>query len=93
MPGVKVGTIITFNSLNDHCEVFNTLTPNSDFIFYIYYPTNNTSPNWQMRPRTDVIADIRFMAKKPEANHLLLLKLVIHHQQKIILQTNYKRNL
>lgn len=64
MPGVKVGTIITFNSLIDHPAIFNTLTPNSDFICYTYYPTNNTNPNWQMRPPNDVFSDITFMAEK-----------------------------
>ncbi|MEP7319031.1 MAG: hypothetical protein ABI921_09825 [Panacibacter sp.] len=64
MPQVKVGTIITFNSLTDHPEIFNTLTPSSDFICYTYYPTDNTNPNWEMRPPTDAIADIALMAQK-----------------------------
>ncbi len=64
MPQVKVGTIITFNSLTDHPEIFNTLTPGSDFICYTYYPTDITNANWQMRAPTDAIADIALMAQK-----------------------------
>ena len=64
LPLVKVGTIITFNSVVSNPAIFNALTPFSDFICYTYYPTNNASPNWQMRPPGDAAADIAFMAKK-----------------------------
>jgi len=64
MPSVKVGTIITFNSLTTIPAVFNTLTPFSDFICYTYYPTDDSNPNWQMRAPTDVVNDISFMAEK-----------------------------
>ncbi|MCZ8021711.1 MAG: hypothetical protein O9294_08120 [Cytophagales bacterium] len=64
MPWVKVGTIITFNSLNTNPIVFNTLTPNSDFICYTYYPTDVSNPNWQMRTPSDVIDDMAIMADK-----------------------------
>jgi exo-beta-1,3-glucanase (GH17 family) len=64
MPWVKVGTIITFNSLASHPDIFDTITPNSDFICYTYYPTDEANPNWQMRSPAEVQADIRMMAKK-----------------------------
>lgn len=64
MPLVKVGTIITFNAAVNHPTIFNTLTPDSDFICYTYYPTDDTNPNWQMRPPKEVIADITLMAAK-----------------------------
>lgn len=60
----KVGTIITFNSVKDNPAIFNTLTPYSDFICYTYYPTDNSNPNWQMRPPADVFSDIAFMKEK-----------------------------
>ncbi|MBL7839759.1 MAG: hypothetical protein JNJ75_06440 [Cyclobacteriaceae bacterium] len=62
MPWVRVGTIITFNSLTTNAEIFNTLTPHSDFVCYTYYPTDNTNPNWQMRAPADVYSDVAFMA-------------------------------
>jgi len=34
------------------------------FICYTYYPANNSNPNWQMRPPTDVTHDITLMAEK-----------------------------
>lgn len=64
MPWIKVGTIITFNSLSTNSIVFNTLTPHSDFICYTYYPTDVSNPNWQMRTPADVTDDIAFMASK-----------------------------
>ncbi|MFN8336357.1 MAG: hypothetical protein U0U09_14610 [Cyclobacteriaceae bacterium] len=64
MPWIKVGTIITFNSLVSNPVVFNTLTPTSDFICYTYYPTDDSNPNWQMRTPSDVAEDIAFMAEK-----------------------------
>ena len=64
LPGVKAGTIVTFNSLTCNSNVMNALLPHSDFICYTYYPTDLTSSRWQMRPPTDVAADISFMAKK-----------------------------
>ncbi len=64
MPLVKVGTIITFNAAINHPTIFNTLIPDSDFIGYTYYPTDDTNPNWQMRPPSDVLADITLMAAK-----------------------------
>lgn len=64
MPWVKVGTIITFNSLSTSPLVFNTLTPHSDFICYTYYPTDASNPNWQMRAPTDVANDMAFMANQ-----------------------------
>lgn len=66
MPWVKVGTIITFNSLTTCPEIFNTLTPYSDFIGYTYYPTENSNPNWQMRAPADVYSDIAFMADRAQ---------------------------
>ena len=64
LPWVKVGTIITFNSLSTNPIVFNTLKPYSDFICYTYYPTDASNPNWQMRAPTEVTSDMRFMANK-----------------------------
>jgi hypothetical protein len=64
MPWVKVGTIITFNSLSTNPIVFNTLSTHSDFICYTYYPTDNSDSNWQMRKPTDVLSDIAVMADK-----------------------------
>ncbi|NIJ52934.1 hypothetical protein [Dyadobacter arcticus] len=64
IPHVKVGTIITFNSLVDHPAIFDLLAPASDFICYTYYPTDNSNPNWKMRPPSDAITDIALMAKK-----------------------------
>lgn len=67
MPWIKVGTIITFNSLTTSPEIFNTLTPHSDLVCYTYYPTDNTNPNWQMRAPADVYTDITFMADQAES--------------------------
>jgi hypothetical protein len=64
MPFVKAGTILTFSSVVNSPAIFDALAPASDFIGYTYYPTNDASPNWQMRPPSDVIADISFMAQK-----------------------------
>ncbi len=64
MPLVKVGTVLTFSSVVNNPAIFNALAPVSDFICYTYYPTNDASPNWQMRPPSDVIADINLMAQK-----------------------------
>ncbi len=63
MPLVKVGTILTFSSLVNNPTIFNALAPSSDFICYTYYPTNEATPNWQMRPPSDAIADISLMAQ------------------------------
>lgn len=57
MPGVKVGTITTFASL-DNPQLFQTLTQYSDFIDYTYYPLQG----WQMRPVVQVPADLNRMA-------------------------------
>jgi hypothetical protein len=64
MPLVKVGTILTLSSVINNPTIFNALAPASDFICYTYYPTNDATPNWQMLPPSDVIADINFMAQK-----------------------------
>lgn len=64
MPLVKVGTILTFSSVVNNPAIFNALSPASDFICYTYYPTNDATPNWQMRPPSDAIADINLMAQK-----------------------------
>ena len=58
MPGVKVGTITTFASL-DNPQLFQTLTQYSDFVDYTYYPLQW---GWQMRPVAQVNADLNRMA-------------------------------
>lgn len=63
MPLVKVGTILTFSSVVNNPTIFNTLTPSSDFVCYTYYPTNEATPNWQMRQPSDAISDISLMAQ------------------------------
>ena len=47
IPSVKVGTIITCNSVVENPIIFETLNPFSDFICYTYYPADTTDPNWQ----------------------------------------------
>lgn len=64
IPFVKVGTILTFSSVVNNPTIFNALAPPSDFICYTYYPTNEASPNWQMLPPSNTIADINLMAQK-----------------------------
>ena len=64
IPSVKVGTIITYNSVVENPIIFETLNPFSDFICYTYYPTDTTNPNWQMRSPNEVHSDILFMAEK-----------------------------
>ena len=58
LPGVKVGTITTFASL-DNLQLFQTLTQYSDFVDYTYYPLQG---GWQMRPVAEVPADLNRMA-------------------------------
>jgi hypothetical protein len=63
IPGAKVGTIITFNAAASN--VFNKLIPYSDFVCYTYYPTvDQNGLQWQMRPPSDVVKDIAFMAQR-----------------------------
>ncbi|MFN3137531.1 MAG: hypothetical protein ACE37L_07575 [Allomuricauda sp.] len=64
IPFVKVGTIITYNSVVENPIIFETLNPYSDFICYTYYPTDTTNPNWQMRLPTEASSDILYMAEK-----------------------------
>lgn len=58
MPGVKVGTITTFASL-DNPALFRTLTQYSDFVDYTYYPLQ---AEWKMRPVAQVPSDLDRMA-------------------------------
>lgn len=67
LPGVKVGTITTFDALN-HPQIFQRLIEYSDFVDYTYYPINGLSgglfsKGWQMRPIADVATDLHAMAK------------------------------
>jgi hypothetical protein len=64
MPWIKAGTIITFNSHSSNLTIFNTLTPLSDFVCYTYYPTDEQSPQWKMRPPADAVSDIKMMAER-----------------------------
>lgn len=64
LPSVKVGTIITFNSLTTYPQVCNTVATAGDFIGYTYYPTKSDGNGWQMRPPADATADIALMAQK-----------------------------
>lgn len=57
MPGVKVGTITTFASV-DNPRLLQRLTEYSDFIDYTYYPLQG----WNMRPLAQVPADLSRMA-------------------------------
>jgi len=66
IPSVKVGTIITYNSVVENPIIFETLNPFSDFICYTYYPTDTTNPNWQMRSPNEVHSDLSFMAEKAD---------------------------
>ncbi len=63
MPGVKVSTIVSFDGL-DH--LFDRLAPISDFITYTYYPITqqSASTRWQMRPVSDIEADVDHMARR-----------------------------
>jgi hypothetical protein len=83
IPFVKVGTILTFSSVINSPAIFNALAPASDFICYTYYPTNNASANWQMRPPSDVFADINLMAQKAGNKAFAFTELVILRHQKI----------
>jgi hypothetical protein len=64
LPSVKAGTIVTFNAAKNNPAIFNNLEPYGDFIAYTYYPTDDSNPNWQMRPPTDVSTDIALMAER-----------------------------
>ena len=65
MPGAKVSTIISFEGL-DHPNLFNRLRPIGDFITYTYYPITQQSAStpWQMRPVSDIEADVDHMARR-----------------------------
>jgi hypothetical protein len=58
LPGVKVGTITTFSSLQNP-QLFRTLTQYSDFIDYTYYPLG---ANWQMEPVSVAPGDLANMS-------------------------------
>lgn len=66
MPGVKVSTIITFQSLERHSVIFDQFNQFSDFVCYTYYPFSDSSGNatWQMRPVSEIKADIDLMAQR-----------------------------
>lgn len=64
MPWMKVGTIITFNSLITSPAIFDSLLPNSDFACYTYYPTDESGTHWLMRSPADVHNDFDLMAQK-----------------------------
>jgi hypothetical protein len=69
LPGVKVGTIITFQGLQKNLQLFHTLTEYSDFIDYTYYPSEHLAPGpggnqeVQMEPVSEVPADLNKMAQ------------------------------
>ncbi len=58
LPGVKVGTITTADSLK-RPDLFRTLTQYSDYVNYTYYPLG---AHWQMRPVSDAAGDLEQMA-------------------------------
>lgn len=67
MPGVKVGTIFTANGAKQYPALFAAVNQYTDFIDYTYYPvadlTNgNVSSNWQMKPISQIAADLQFLA-------------------------------
>ncbi len=66
LPGVQVGTITTFDALNNPA-LFEALIQYSDFVDYTYYPINglsggNVAKGWQMRPLSEVQQDLKRMA-------------------------------
>lgn len=66
MPKVRVSTIITFESLATYPVILDQLSPFGDFICYTYYPIRPRTGTeaWQMRPVSDIKADIDFMAQR-----------------------------
>ena len=64
MPWMKVGTIITYNSLLTDPAIFDNLVQRSDFACYTYYPTDESNPHWQMRPPAAMRNDFDLMAQK-----------------------------
>jgi hypothetical protein len=65
LPGVKVATITTYDTVNNNLRLFRQLTQYSDFINYTYYPTNGPGsyPEWQMRPLQQTSADLYRMVR------------------------------
>jgi hypothetical protein len=66
LPGVKVGTIITFGSVRSRPGDFVELIKAGDFVAYTYYPVTNLS-------RGDVSVDWQMVETPELANHIGLL--------------------
>ena len=69
MPGVKVGTIFTFQGVGTNPPFFDRVKEISDFIDYTYYPVGglqngNVSPTWQMRPVGEIAAELNNLAQR-----------------------------
>src|SRR6266545_3114036 len=66
MPGVKVSTIINFPSSDMHPGILGKLSRFSDFVCYTYYPIRSglNTAAWQMRPVSEIRADIDLMAQR-----------------------------
>ncbi len=66
MPGVKVSTIINFPSSDMHPGILGQLSRFSDFVCYTYYPIRSglNTAAWQMRPVSEIRADIDLMAQR-----------------------------
>lgn len=72
MPGVGVGTSMTFDRVKGNKSLFETLNQYSDLAVYTYYPIGNS---WQMRPVDEVKDDLELLASRAGRKPFAMLEI------------------
>jgi hypothetical protein len=72
MPGVGVGTSMTFDRVKGNKSLFDNLNRYSDLMVYTYYPLGNS---WHMRPVEEVKDDLQLLASRAGRKNFAMLEI------------------